>query len=307
MKLRNIILVHLFLLFFINNSNAQFINITAVEEVIRADSLFKIKNYKRSIKNYQQAVKRDFFPKSALFEMIAKSFHYSFEKDSALFYMAKSIASGKINFEGDTMINNVLLHDTSGNLIKKMEENEEEFFNSEKYLVYSDISDSLVKRKKLDQKYRFGKKGKKTKEEWNEQKNIDRNNQIFLTEIIMRIGKWPGRKEVGREAERVAFLIAQHSEDSIFQLQCLKLLKEEVLSNNMSLGNYGLLVDRYLLITKGFQCYGTQLESVEKDGKKIAVVKGRLFNKKYVNTLRLYFELPLLSFYLKDMTDMYNK
>ena len=205
------------------------------------------------------------------------------------------------------MINNILLHDTSGNLIKKMEENEEEFFNSEKYLVYSDISDSLVKRKKLDQKYRFGKKGKKTKEEWTEQKNIDRNNQIFLTEIIMRIGKWPGRKEVGREAERVAFLIAQHSEDSIFQLQCLKLLKEEVLSNNMSLGNYGLLVDRYLLITKGFQCYRTQLESVEKDGKKIAVVKGRLFNKKYVNTLRLYFELPLLSFYLKDMTDMYNK
>ena len=301
-----------FLLIFNTKNHAQFIDNIAVDNIIIADSLFDLENYNDAISFYDKAEKRNFFPRYKIFEKISLSYYLLGKNDYALKYMKKSIDNGKryrissiIN--NDTIILKILSRDSSNNYLQQLIANTDKFVNSYQNALYKEISDSLSYRKKLDQKYRIVGKTE-TKEDWKKQKAIDYSNRIYLTAIIDSIGVWPGYKEVGVEGESGAYLFVQHSEDSVFQSECLILMHQAVLLNNMHIGHYGLLVDRCLLITKGYQVYGTQIEMVEKEGKKIAQPKkNNLLNNRYVNVLRYYFEMPPLEYYLNQMTEMNTK
>lgn len=308
-KKSKFILFCLFLLIFSRKHYAQFIDTPAIENIIVADSLFDKKDYKNAILFYKKTEKRSLFPKNEIYEMISLSHYYLSEKDSALEYMVKSIDLGKHYWtenllKGDKITLTILSHDTTGIYLQHLESNTNKFLNSHEHVIYKNLSDSLVVRKLLDQKYRtIGKK--KTRKEWKKQKDIDYENKLFLFSIIKKINSWPGYKEVGREGESACYLFTQHSEDSIFQKKCLYLMHPAALVNNMNPSHYGYLLDRYLLITKGYQVFGTQIEMVKKGDKSIAQLKkNNLFNRRYAKVLRSYFTMPPLQFYLDQMTEL---
>jgi hypothetical protein len=193
---------------------------------------------------------------------------------------------------------NILALDSSGFYLKKLENNMVVWENADQYAKHKNLMDSLDYRKDLDQKER-GRAS--TKEEWEKQKAIDSNNREFLQDIIDSIGVWPGFTEVGKTGESAAFLIIQHSEDSVFQFKGLKLMSKALESNNIDPQHYAMLLDRYTLNILDFQLFGTQIEMVNKH----AVAK-KLYDKNFVDAIRLYFLLPPLHIYLESMSKINN-
>lgn len=100
-----------------------------------------------------------------------------------------------------------------------------------------------------DQEMRRGFSSGKAK--WDQ--NIDKTNSNKLEKIISQIG-WPLARKVGAQAERCAWLIAQHSPDSKFQRKCLSSMKRGHGKKKF----IACLEDRVRVRAKRKQLYGTQ-------------------------------------------------
>jgi hypothetical protein len=91
-------------------------------------------------------------------------------------------------------------------------------------------------------------------------KEIDRVNTMVLKNIIISVG-WPSVSKYGVEADKAAFLVAQHTDrDVVFQSDVLDILSKLVASKETDPENYALLYDRVHLQSEGYQRYGTQGE-----------------------------------------------
>ncbi len=86
------------------------------------------------------------------------------------------------------------------------------------------------------------------------------NNLRFIKELV-KSKSWPLYSEVGQEAGDAAFLIVQHSGESVLTRKALKLLEVAVKNNEASKENYAMMLDRYLMHKKKKQIYGTQVVS----------------------------------------------
>ncbi len=283
----------------------QIVDSNKVFILMKADTLFKVGKYKESIRYFKKLENQDYIPKEKIYEKIYTAYWLLGRKKKALKYVKIAIDNGKHywykgQYENDKLIQKILNIDNNLNYKNKLENQVNNFLLSDSLCQYSNLKDSLILRKKLDQHYRN--RNVKTKEEWKKQKEWDKNNRMFLQSIIDSLGVWPGFIEVGKSGESAVFLIAQHSEDSLFQIQCINLMKKQSAISNIYSSHLALLTDRYYLKIKGYQIFGSQIEMVKNKAK-----PKKMWNYKYVDLLRYYFGLPPLSYYLNQMTEMNTK
>lgn len=89
---------------------------------------------------------------------------------------------------------------------------------------------------------------------------IDNKNLDQLKVIVNETG-WPVISTYGEDADRTAFLVAQHADrDIAFQGQILSLLTELVIKKETNPENYALLYDRVLTNQGKSQWFGSQGE-----------------------------------------------
>jgi len=98
---------------------------------------------------------------------------------------------------------------------------------------------------------------------WKDVETADEKNTKELKKIISKIG-WPTFSKVGERAAHASWLLAQHTKDNEFRERCLELMKENL--NGVSKKDVAFLEDRVCLRKYGYQIYGTQVKSEEKDG-----------------------------------------
>ncbi|MBU0535106.1 MAG: DUF6624 domain-containing protein [Patescibacteria group bacterium] len=102
-----------------------------------------------------------------------------------------------------------------------------------------------------------------------EEQKVDYKNTEALKKIISRVG-WPTISKVGERAAHAAWIIAQHTKDGNFREKCLNLMKEN--SEDVSRKDLAFLEDRVSLANYGYQIYGTQVKTEERDGKLITEI-----------------------------------
>jgi hypothetical protein len=129
----------------------------------------------------------------------------------------------------------------------------------------------------------------------------DRANTARMKEIIDRFG-WPGKKLVGGQAARAAWVLVQHADyDHPFQKRCLGLLERAAKDGDADPGDFALLTDRVLVADGQKQRYGTQYELVA--GK---ITPRPIEGEGHVDQRRREVGLEPLANYLKTAQDFYN-
>jgi len=88
---------------------------------------------------------------------------------------------------------------------------------------------------------------------------VDSVNTIWLKGVIEERG-WPLQSEVGEDAARDAWLLAQHADrDRTFQQEVLRLMEQAVVDGEASGADFAYLTDRVRIGLGELQVYGTQI------------------------------------------------
>jgi hypothetical protein len=96
-------------------------------------------------------------------------------------------------------------------------------------------------------------------------KSLHEQHAARLKEIISSDG-WPGMSQVGEEAAKAAWLVAQHSvSDPEFMAKCVGLLEDAVAKKDVMGWQLAFLQDRERTLTGKLQYYGTQFD-VDENG-----------------------------------------
>ncbi len=128
---------------------------------------------------------------------------------------------------------------------------------------------------------------------------IDEKNIRILRKIIKKYG-WPSINMVGREANRTAWIVAQHSDFGLkFQKKCLSLLKKSVSVGESEKEDLAYLTDRVLVNEGKKQLYGTQFYI----NKKGVFTYRSIINKKDLNQRRKAMNMGKFEVYEKNLKD----
>ncbi|WP_435058059.1 DUF6624 domain-containing protein [Streptomyces sp. bgisy060] len=126
-----------------------------------------------------------------------------------------------------------------------------------------ELAAELLRRMERDQEVRLLPPASRTPEVMDRWQQIDRDNRVWLEQLLAERG-WPGTSEVGERAAAAVWLIAQHSDpDPDFQLRCRDLLAEAVLAGEADPRHGALLQDRVRVAQDRLQVFGTQLRTDE--------------------------------------------
>ncbi len=130
--------------------------------------------------------------------------------------------------------------------------------------------------------------------------SIDRADTKHIKEIIKEHG-WPGIHLVGKDGAEAAFLIVQHSPDTVFQKSCLPLVQEAFKGGEVSGNDVALLTDRVFVREGKKQLYGSQARIA--DGK---LVVNPIEDEANVDKRRAELGLPPMAEYVKMLEEMYH-
>ncbi len=130
--------------------------------------------------------------------------------------------------------------------------------------------------------------------------SIDRVNTKRIKEMINEYG-WPGRSEVGNDGAEAAFLVVQHSHDTLFQKSCLPLVEAAFKAREVSGNDLALLTDRVRVREGRAQFYGSQAKIV--NGK---LVLDPIEDEINVDKRRAELGLPPMSEYVKMLKQVYH-
>lgn len=258
------------------------------ENIKKANTLFSSGNYHESVFEFENSLSLlDLFPME----------RYKF---ALALWMIDDSLHARINFE-KALKNGLkfpsLTYFKQSPYVKELSFNDDVFqkaLNTTKMdslAIYKKERIDLIQLKIDDQKYRVG-------------ENVDDStfrkqdslNRIVLKGIIDQIG-WPGFLEVGYDGENSTFLVAQHSDnDLIFQKQCLDWMKIGFDTKNITISNYALIIDRYLINTGRMQLFGTQ---VYFDPELKKTIQKECYYTSEINSLRKLYQLNSLEDYLK--------
>lgn len=130
---------------------------------------------------------------------------------------------------------------------------------------------------------------------WKIQIRLDSLNRKLLGAVLD--SNWITIDFYGFEANKIAWLIAQHADDDIeFQEKCLKLMLASYPRDRSSSGIYlAYLIDRLSINTAGYQFFGTQFSY--QDGE---LMPKPIQGEERVNQRRKQVHLPPLENYLED-------
>lgn len=200
-----------------------------------ADSLYNNKSYAQAIDRYKSMVATS--TKSRIeYYNIASCFSYLDERDSAIYYMKKSLKAGlKYNnlaaITTDKKLSIIRTYSEWSALEKQIVKNTKKFIADKNKCKYPNLKKELVRREIADQKYRKMKlpKNKQKRDAiFAFQNQIDLKNTAWLKQKIKKYS-WLGIAEVGETGDNTAWLLVQHADlDTAFQVKILDLLRKQV-------------------------------------------------------------------------------
>lgn len=281
-----------------------------MESIKKADSLFLLGDYELATKHYESVIELVKFSNSLGFQVVstyikAKKFSEAIELLDEMTVERNYYLYDTIQLKEDSILTSIRNHSVYGEAIwNKIFKNTVNFMQSDSVCTMPDLRNRLIDLKKRDQMYR-GKN--KVDSLWNKQKFYDSLNLRFI-DSLFNVHPNLGLREVGWSGQAAIFLIVQHADDNLnFQAEILKRMEKPMLTGNIILSRYAMLIDRYNFNKYGVQIFGTQLHYyIDQNDISIAIPKIICYPE-YVDLLRRYFGLPSLSRYLKDMTDYANK
>ena len=242
-----------------DNKYSTFIN--------KADSLYKIKEYKNAALAYSEAFKSNGWKgqpndryNSACSWALASNPDSSFFQLNRIATKANYMNYGHISSDTDlNSLHNDIRWKPLLEIIKQNKEKAEINLNKPLVAQLDFIHDE-------DQKYRqqineiekkFGWDSKEVKSHWTIINEKDSINLIKVTAILDKYG-WLGEDVVGRQGNSTLFLVIQHSNQTT-QEKYLPIMREAVKSGKASGGSLALLEDRVALRQGKKQIYGSQI------------------------------------------------
>ena len=129
-------------------------------------------------------------------------------------------------------------------------------------MKYKSIAEKIIalKTADLNLRDRLTQKGQLDKGYNEEMSTLHNSNALILNEIIDRVG-YPTISKVGKEANKAAWLVIQHSiGQPDFMKKCAKLLEVAVNENQANSRNLAFLTDRIAVLGDQPQLFGTQFE-----------------------------------------------
>lgn len=219
------------------------------------------------------------------------------KSDDAFTLLNKSVISGMWDIsrlERNTRLNKLKSDERWRALIKNIMKEESKYIKSSN-LTHPEIRNELKKMWAKDQDF-VGKK---------EQLDVIKYNSSKLKQIIQNFG-WPTKHQVGKDGEWIAWAIAQHSHDIVFQRECLARLRELTFAREISPVYYAELTDRVARNSGSPQVYGMAIVRI--DGKKVFYP---IVDPENIDTRRTRIGLPPLEVWANenfvDINSLANK
>ncbi len=139
--------------------------------------------------------------------------------------------------------------------------------------------------------------GKPTDEDREKAIAADARHRARMKEILAANG-WPGKKLVGEDGARAAWLLAQHADrDRAFQKHCLALLEKAVKAGDANGKELAYLTDRVAVAEGRKQTYGTQFSGSDPDP---------IEDEEHVDERRKAVGLPTMDEYRRQIQEMYG-
>lgn len=243
--------------------------------VKKADSLYRLKDFKNSALNYSSAFKANGWKGFATDRYNAAcSWALSGNADSAFFQLNRIATKANYSDYGHITADSDLdgLHSDKKwipliELVKKNKDKAEANLNKP---LANQLDSIFVE----DQKYRqligdiekrYGHESKEMKNLWSTIRLKDSTNLIKVTTILDKFG-WLGSDVVGGQGNGALFLVIQHS-DQKTQEKYLPMMREAVKNGKASGSSLALLEDRVALGKGKKQIYGSQIHRDQKTGK----------------------------------------
>ncbi|MET4082356.1 hypothetical protein ABIB40_002314 [Pedobacter sp. UYP30] len=239
--------------------------------VDQADSLYKIKQYQKSVDEYQEAFKIeqksgfDFYNAGCAASLLGN-------KQLAFEWLNLALKNGWSNFEHTTTDSDLIaLHESEKwnvllTEIQKEVDKKEAFLDKPlraKLLKIYD-SDQPIRVKYLSAQKEFGYQSREVDSLGKVMMHQDSTNLVEVTEILDTDG-WVGVDKVGGIANMTLFLVIQHAGLKT-QQKYLPMLREAVKSGNAKGSALALLEDRINIRQGKRQIYGSQIGVYEKTG-----------------------------------------
>ena len=107
----------------------------------------------------------------------------------------------------------------------------------------AELAAQLIDRMARDQDAREAARGLSDDISWDRVRAADVHNTAWLKQVLDERG-WPRRADVGEEAAKAAWLLAQHADHDIgFQRRCLAMLSDAVSRGDADAGDLAYLTD----------------------------------------------------------------
>lgn len=268
----NPLLIVLFICFCFVSVKSQKLEVMAIPDeyfvyVNKADSLFKIKNYKKSAEYFSKAFvscNNVGFPKHKY--RAARSWALDSNLDSAFFYLNQLAFEGEFaDYESLNLDTNfTILHGDKRWLKIKNQVSINKAVKEKKFI--KPLADGLDSVYETDQKYRseldeiakkHGWGSKEIQSQWQIISHYDSINLIKVSNILDKYG-WLGFEEIGDKGNMTLFLVVQHS-DLTVQEKYLPLMRKAVKNGKAKSSQLALLEDRVALRKGKRQIYGSQI------------------------------------------------
>lgn len=272
-----------------------------------ADSCYRAQEYQCAISLFRKGLS---FPESRRSDLYYLSVSYAKVSavDSALFFLEMAATRG-IRYtsldaaQNEPNLSSLKKSPGSESIFERIVQNTLEYGR----ILYPGVAEKLVGLKSKDQRYRRA-VSLGASNDWESQRKLDLHNQEQLRDIIEVIG-WPTIRKVGNEANKVAWLIAQHADNDVeFQQQCLEMIIGAFRSYDTNASQVAYLTDRVLINLGKSQKFGTQL-IIKRDsaGNASSVGVKSLEDFRGLDLRRKYYGLPSLEEYknlfLKNYSD----
>jgi hypothetical protein len=244
-------------------------------QIKKADSLYKVKDFKNSAIAYSFAFKSNGWRGLTNDRYNAAcSWALAGNADSAFFQLER--IANKVNFSNyshlmtDSDLNNLHSDRRWKPLLDLVKQNKEKAEVNLNRPLANQLDSIYVE----DQKYRqmivnleskFSYDSREMKDLWKTIREKDSINLIKVTGILDKYG-WLGADVVGQQGSAALFLVIQHA-DQKTQEKYLPLMREAAKNGKANPANLALLEDRVALAQGKKQIYGSQVHRDNKTGK----------------------------------------
>lgn len=273
--MKKIILATIFGILFTNLTNAQNMD-KYIEFVKKADSLYKVKDYKSSAIEYQNAFDSNngkAYPNDRY--NAACTFALAGDSEKAFYHLLYSAEHPKIKYNNynhittDSDLNSLHKSEQWDKLIKIVKANKDEAEKDfDKPLVAMldtiYIEDQTYRRQIGEIEEKFGRESDEMKKHWKLINEKDSINLIKIQKILDEKG-WLGSNVIGSQGNSTLFLVIQHSPLEV-QEKYLPMMRDAVKNGKANSSSLALLEDRVALRKGGKQIYGSQIGRDQETG-----------------------------------------